>query len=201
MNYKTILFVLMAVILPMACANLTVTIDSEPKNAEVFLKDGKRQKSLGQTPLQIDQNQLGNQSSYNIEIRKEGFQSQAFLIEKRSINAQAEIFANLQEVPKLPNLQGQLDQNSSGQHRGLATIQAQLLTKNYQQAEVLAREFVDANPFSPVGWSLLGNSYLLQNRNQEALDSYKKALEYDPENVDTIKLVDFLNSTPARRER
>ena len=161
----------------------------------------KRLKKLGETPLALSQGDLGDSDLYNLSIQKEGYESHEFILERRTLNAKAEIFANLQ---KLQETQG-LVQSEGGigekQQRRLASIQSQLLQNNFEQAEVLARNFLDANPYSAVGWNLLGNAYLLQNQNQLALKAYSRALEFDPENQDTQKMVQFLRVEPLRRDR
>lgn len=185
-----------------ACSNMTLSVQSEPEKATVFLKDGIKLKKLGETPLRLTSDELGRGANYSLVIKKEGFQTEQVLIEKRTLKAKAEVFASLQRSSE--NGRGLASEQGGDveeQQRSLASIQSQLIQNNYKQAEILARSFVDQNPYSAVGWNLLANSYLLQNRNQQALQAYLKAYEFDPNNQDTKKMIEHLGATPPRRER
>ena len=185
-----------------ARSSMNLKINSYPDKATVYLNNGKERKKLGVTPLEIPSQELGSASSYNILIEKEGFQVESVLLERRTMKARAEIYANLKKLQNQEsNGRNVASEEVGEQQRQLASIQTLLLKNNYQQAENQAQTFVNQHPFSPVGWNLLGNSYLLQNRNSEALKAYRKAYEYDPGNQDTEKLIKFLQQKPLRRER
>ncbi len=185
-----------------SCSSMTMMVESEPQQATVYLKDGKKLKKLGETPLELSARDFPNSEHFNFSIQKEGYQPQDVLIDKRSMSAEAEVFATLQKLPQMNEQTGLLSQDTTAsQQRSLSSIQSQLLSNNHSQAEVLARGFLNKFPYSAVGWNLLGNAYLLQNRNQQALESYRRALEYDPDNQDTQKIIQFLQVTPTRRSR
>jgi tetratricopeptide (TPR) repeat protein len=181
---------------------MTLQITSNPEKADVFIREGKILKKLGETPLRVTADELGDRAPYNLVIQKPGFQSEQLLIERRTLSARAEVYASLDKL----NSEEQrgvasFGLNSPNHERAIASIQAQLFRKDYRQAELLARDYVKDNPFSPVGWNLLGNAYLMQNRNSDALGAYQKAYEYDSSNQDTARMIEFLSETPRQRGR
>lgn len=200
MKYLNLIFLPIS-LMTLSCSSMTLSVNSEPTEAAVYIKDGKKLKKLGVTPLQVEASTMREYDQYNLSIQKEGFQSHDIMIDRRILSADAKVFANLQKKSSK-----ELSQEGTGgrfdkQQRSLASVQSQLLQKNYPQAEILAKSFLGENPYSPVGWNLLGNAYLLQNRNAAALEAYQQALEYDPENKDTIKMVEYLSGIPVRRDR
>ncbi len=190
------------VLIFLSCSSMTLEVTSEPDKATVYIKEGTRKRSLGETPLKIQEGQLPEATHYNLLIEKEGFQAESVVIESRSMKTRAKVFASLKKLSSDTLMAG----NSSGgntdvQQRKLASIQLQLLKNNYSQAENAAKEFVTENPYSAVGWSLLGNAYILQNRNSEAQKAYQKALHFDPNNKETQDILNFLQQEPTRRSR
>lgn len=181
-----------------ACSSMEIKVKSEPNEAKVFLKEGNKLKQIGVTPLKFDPQTVSNSETLNLSIQKEGYESQEILIEKRALSSKADVFAHLPKLENMDLAQGVSTNNFKAQ-RGIASIQSQLIQKEYIQAEEAARNFLTENPYSAVGWNLLGNAYLLQNRNSQALDSYKNALKYDPDNQDTLRVIQFLETNPNRR--
>lgn len=184
----------------LACSSMTLKINSEPSNANVYIKDGKKLKKLGVTPLALGNNEISQYQQYNLSIQKEGYQTHEVMIDKRVLSAEAKVFATLKKLTENSNVLAS-GSNDDTQQRSLASIQAQLIQNNFSQAEILAKGFLNDNPYSPVGWNLLGNAYLLQNQNGMALKAYNRALEFDPGNKDTIKMIEHLQGSPLRRDR
>ena len=204
---KIIIILLFLNTILISCSSMQMKIESEPSEATVYLKDGQKVKKLGVTPLNISSDQYSDVENFHLRIEKEGYRSHEIIVDKRSVSSRAKIFASMNKEELENNSSNGINSNTSSpislsqaqQHRGLASIQSLLLQSQYAQAEVIARQFVVDNPFSSVGWSLLGNAYLLQNKNSLALESYQKSLEYEPENEDTRRIVERLkNNTPQR---
>ncbi len=204
---KTILVLLFLNSLIASCTSMQMKIESEPSEATVYLKDGQKIKKIGVTPLNINSEQYNDVENFHLRIEKEGYKSHEIIVDKRSVTSRAKIFASMNKMDLENNASNNASTGSSNpisliqaqQHRGLASIQSLLLQSQYAQAEVIARQFVVENPFSSVGWSLLGNAYLLQNKSSLALEAYQKSLEYEPENEDTRRIVERLkNDTPKR---
>jgi tetratricopeptide (TPR) repeat protein len=189
------------------CSSI-VKVDSEPSEATVYIKEGQRLKKIGQTPLNLDYQSFSHLKSFQLRIEKEGYRPQEMLVDNRGLGVTSEIFTTMElskgentdvEINAGEALSKSISVYQAQQHRGLATIQSQLNANEFFQAEVSARQFVSENPFSSVGWALLGNAYYLQNKSDQALDAYRKSYEYDPENVSVKKIIDHLSrNTPTR---
>ncbi len=193
----SILFVAVLVTLS-SCSTLKIQVDSDPSGANVYLKEGKKLKNIGVTPVEINPSMIAGKDDVQLLLKKEGYQNHSILMANTSLTSQAEVFASLQKLEKMESTMV-AEGASIETQRSLASIQTELINKNYQQAEVLAKFFLDKSPYSPVGWNLLGNAYLLQNKNQEAQQAYERALQYDPENKETQMILNHLQTQPGRR--
>lgn len=185
-----------------SCASYDLKINSEPKGAKVFIKSEKEKTEVGVTPMALA-SQYKNQDSYQFVIEKEGYHPQTVVIEKRSFSAEAEVFANLKKVETLevqlndPKVKGELQRVT----RKIATIQSELIKRNYNNAEGMAKDLLNEYPYFAVGWNLLGNSYYLQNKHSDALGAYKRALEFEPENMETKNLIQSIENVPSKGDR
>ncbi|MCB0377118.1 MAG: tetratricopeptide repeat protein [Bdellovibrionales bacterium] len=198
------LIIIFIPILIYGCSSMTVQVDSQPQGAEVYSQADKRLKKLGETPLNIPVSQIEG-SNVHLVIKKTGFEPYSVILEKRTLSTHAQIFA-------------QLDGNEGGRgiasanggienvkiekvSRMVASIQSNLYKRNYDSAQSLAQNLVSEYPSFAVGWSLLGNAYYLQQRHQDALAAYYKALEFDPDNIEVQNLVNKIESGIPRSDR
>jgi tetratricopeptide (TPR) repeat protein len=204
---KVIVYIIILILFS-GCGSV-VKVDSEPREATVYVKEGQRLQKIGQTPLNLDHQSFSHLKSFQLRIEKEGYQPQEMLVDNRGLGVTSEIFTTMEPLQNTKDggeretegtaLSKAVSIYQAQQHRGLASIQSHLNASEYLQAEVSARQFVSDNPFSSVGWALLGNAYYLQNKSEKALDAYKKSFEYDPENVNVQKIIDYLSrNTPTR---
>ncbi len=199
---KTINCVLFVFLFLVSCSSYDLKINSEPKGAKVFIKSDKDKTEVGTTPMVLAP-QYKDQPSYQFVIEKDGFHPQTVVIEKRSFAAEAEVFANLKKIETLevqlndPKVKGELQKVT----RKVASIQSELIKRNYVNAEGMAQDLLNEYPYFAVGWNLLGNSYYLQNKHQDALAAYRKALEFEPENIETKNLIQKMEDVPTRGDR
>ncbi len=195
-------FLVLILMVFVSCSTMSLTIKSDPEKATVYIREGKLLKKVGETPIRVTARELGGAAPFNLVIRKEGFQTEQLLVEERTLAADAQIYASLKRATEDSGRGVASLKHSSGDlQRSIASIQAKLIQNNYQEAELQAKGFVNTNPYSAVGWTLLGNAYVLQNKNQLALEAYQKANTFDPDNPDTVKMIEFLGNIPERRGR
>lgn len=185
---------------------MSIQVESQPEGADVYVQSQKKLKKVGVTPVALSSDDIG-ENNINIVIKKEGFEPHTVLFEKRALSAQAEIYAELNPSTNNPNargmasVEGSADKNLDRITRTVASIQSQLLQNNYQSAEGMAQDLVNEFPYNAVAWNLLGNAFYLQNRQQEALQAYYKAMEFDPNNQETQNLINKLENKPTRSNR
>jgi tetratricopeptide (TPR) repeat protein len=185
-----------------SCASYDLKVNSEPKGAKVFIKSEKEMTEVGVTPLVVPPEHK-NRNVFQIVISKEGYHPQTVVIEKRTVSAEADVFASLDKIAPIevqlsdPKVRGEMQKVS----RQVASIQSELIKRNYDSAEGMAKDLLNEYPHFAVGWSLLGNAHYLRNRQGDALEAYKKALEYDPENIETKNLVESMDVTRQKGDR
>jgi tetratricopeptide (TPR) repeat protein len=179
---------------------MTVTVTSNPPDANVTLitKAGARQ--LGKTPLSLDADQLGNVGDgFTLEIAKDGHFQQRVVIEKRSLSSAADVNVKLAQHPKFDFKKNDPDVKATIEQivRNISSVQSMLVKRDYNQAEVLTKALLNEYPNLAVGWTLLGNTYYLQGRYDEAATHYQKALEIEPQNQETRDMLGRMNRAPA----
>jgi tetratricopeptide (TPR) repeat protein len=178
--------------------NMTVTSNPPDANVTLITKTGARQ--LGKTPLSIDSSQLNNTGDgFTLEISKDGHFQQRVVIEKRSLASAAEVNVKLSQHPKFDFKKNDPDVKAAIEQivRNISSIQSMLVKRDYNQAEVLTKTLLNEYPNLAVGWSLLGNTYYLQGRYDEAATHYQKALEIEPQNQETRDMLSRMNRVPA----
>lgn len=177
-------------------------MNSDPKGAKVLLKTDKDYVEVGVTPLTLP-DEYKNLNQYQFIVVKDGYQPQSIVMEKRMVSADADVFTKLEKFSPVeaqlsdPKVKSEVQKVS----RTVASIQSDLIKRNYASAEGMAKELVGEYPYFAVGWNLLGNSYYLQNRQGEALSAYKKALQFEPDNLETKKLIETMEGIPPKGDR
>lgn len=203
MAWTRLYLILVSLVFITSCSSMAIKVDSQPSGAEVYSQVGQNQKKLGVTPLSLAAEQIAG-DNVHLVIQKPGFQQYSIILEKRTLKADAQVFARLTSgdsrgIASLGG--GNTGEKVEKVSRTVASIQSQLLKKNFQSAESLAQSLVNEYPSFAVGWNLLGNAYYLQNRHSEALEAYYKASEIDPDNRETQNLIERIERRPARSER
>ncbi len=199
-NVKNFIFSVLLTILTVNCSHMNIQVTSNPPEAEVILHTKSGSQKIGKTPLTIPDSQLSNlNDGFTVEVSKEGYFQQKVLVEKRSINSSAELTVKLNPHPKFdfkksdPEVLATIEEIA----RQVSSIQAFLLKRDYNQAEVLAKSLLNQYPNLAVGWSLLGNNYYLQGRFAEATSQYQRALEIEPNNQETRDILSKMNRAPS----
>lgn len=195
-------YIILSLLVIISCSTYDLKINSEPKGAKVYIKSEKEKTEVGVTPMVLAP-QYKNADAYQFIIEKDGFHPQTVVIEKRSFATEAEVFANLKKIETLevqlndPKVKGELQKVT----RKVASIQSELIKRNYTNAEGMAKDLLNEYPYFAVGWNLLGNSYYLQNKHSDALGAYKRALEFEPENMETKNLIQSMENLPFKGDR
>ena len=171
----------------LGCSIMPKKIDivSTPPGAEVIIYDQKdNHKLLGVTPLSIDEKDFKNfqDQILHFKVNKNGYINEQIYITKIDFGLHGAININLTPTT---------DWNSAYQNEDAlkylsdvaklaAQIQSHTINKDFINAEDKAKILTTRYPKLAVGWNLLGNVYYLQKRIGQAIESYKKSYELDP---------------------
>ncbi len=68
----------------------------------------------------------------------------------------------------------------------LAKSTQALFQGNYEQAQTLARDYLKDHPDFPKAWILLARAEIAQGKHTDAFQHLRKALEFDPTNLDAL---------------
>lgn len=173
------------------CASSKLMVQSQPEGAEVSMRRGDLAPvRIGKTPLELSSGLAPGlfDDTVVIEIAKGGFQPQRFVIPRAAIAAQGKILASLQEdtLPLSCSLQGSASNELA---RGVAEAQALLVQKKADEAARILQELSMKFRNVSTVWALLGNAWYLQKDLRQALHAYNKALELEPDNHVTGRMV------------
>lgn len=183
------------------CAVGMLTVQSTPEGAEVFLAGEDQQPTrLGKTPLNVNSQHLQSvgRNTIEIQIRKEGYATEHFMVPKMSLGSSVSISLKMQES-KLP-LSCQ-DQTAAVEKvaRQVAQVQFLIQQKKFETAERILNGLIEDNPTSSVFYDLLGNVFYLKKDLELALDAYETSLRLNPGAKETQRMVNKLRSIRSPR--
>lgn len=171
-----------------ACASTKVSLFTNPVGAKVYgkpLGTGKFE-LLGETPLVVDGHQIEKKYSGSgpvlIEFRKEGFQTTSVLVTELSSQ-------NLDIKSEMTPLGGLEDyQRLNSLIESLFECQRLVKVHRYDEALTRLKELQKQAPQISTVYELQGGIFYLQNKYQDALDSYRLAVRYNPQNIEALRM-------------
>ena len=182
-----ILFVLIG------CGGQEITIKSTPSDADIFIKVlGKdEEERIGKTPMTLSPEtvkKLGDpaKSLTVIDIRRPGYIHEQLLINdfgstvvEYSFKLEQNSIANI--IDKIDDVGGRL-------------FEAQRLMRagGYEESIKILKELDKKFPFSSLINELIGGAFYLKKDFKSSLLHYDLAYKYNPSNVDSFKMMKFL---------
>lgn len=196
--YKQSLLLVMIVFSLVACASTgKMKLTSDPEGAEVLvIESNGSERKLGTTPLNLTQEdfKFTEQQILDIRFKKSGFVSERVVVDTQSFDRSIDMHLKMtslvawQEAYQDPKASPYLSDIASL----AAEIQSAAMSKDYTAAEKLARVMISRYPHVSVGWTLMGNIYYIKKEMGQAIQSYRKALEIDPDNTATKEVLSRL---------
>lgn len=178
-----------------ACATQGgLKVTSEPEGAEVLvIESNGMERKLGQTPLNLEAKdfQFSENKILDMKIKKPGFVSERIVLDTMSFTKTVDVHLKMtslvswQESFQDPKATPYLTDIASL----AAEVQSAALSKDLTNAEKLARMMISRYPHVSVGWTLMGNIYYLRKDIGQAIQSYEKALQIDPDNKATKEVL------------
>jgi len=186
---KKLIFVLKIFVIQIGCSTSNLRVESQPEGADVYVVvNGQTAKKVGATPLNISENQInsGNES-FQLSILKEGFQTEHILAPATSFSRNSNVQVRLKETSSgKTSVNDEILQRVTSQ---VAYTQSQIRSKDYEGAERTLLNIVPQFPSVATFHELLGNVYYLKKDLQKAHASYKRALDLNPSNTDTVRMI------------
>ncbi len=178
-------------ILISACASSSLQVQSEPTGADVYLKSSRGSfAKIGQTPLQVGEAQVVQQGeSFQLTVSKDGYSSEHVVVPPSHMSRATSISVRLKENAKSSNNEENLDKVAGG----VAQIQQMIRLREFERAAQTLLVYSTQYPSVSTFHELLGNVYYLQKDLGKALQSYKKAAELNPRNLDTQNMIQRLS--------
>jgi tetratricopeptide (TPR) repeat protein len=146
-------------------------------------------KILGKTPYEVKLSELGaaaNAGPIVLQIRKTGFHPQ-FLYVPNISGGKLEFSTNL----KPTTISSYSDINRIIKLTLLGERQLQL--KQFDDAIKTAQLLKGINENIAVAWDIEGAAYLLKGDKQKSKFAWERSIEIDPENPDTVKMLNRMN--------
>ena len=175
------------------CGGQEITIKSTPSEADIFIKVlGKQEEErIGKTPLTLSAEtvkKLGDpaKSLTVIDIRRQGYIHEQLLINDFGSTI-VEYNFNL-EPNAIANIIDKIDKV------GEKLFEAQRLMRagGYEESINILKELDKNFPFSSLINELIGGAYYLKKDFKTSLLHYDLAYKYNPANVDSFKMIRFL---------
>lgn len=186
------LFILFFMLNISACASSSFVVQSSPDKADVYLsKKGQKVEKIGVTPLRLNSQDIDISRSSQVTIKKEGFESESFLLPSSIVSQNIEISSNLQES-KIPISCQQQSQSAEKVAKAVARSIYLLQTKKFEMAQSIIKNLITDYPNSATLWGILGNAYYMDKQTSKALEAYENSLNHDPESPETQRMVNKL---------
>lgn len=198
-----------------SCIPGMLSIKSTPDKAEVHsVSSNGTSRVLGTTPLEIQIEDIfgPNDQSARLVIQKPGMYRESIVIPKSALPANHDIQVKLTKLEKI-EIEKIVGKECSSQEqyqcpsvekadfsklaRGVATIQSLIAAKGYKDAEMQVNSLITSYPYVAVLHTLLGNSRYLARDFKGAHTAYTRALELDPQNVETRNILSKLQKLVA----
>lgn len=186
---KNAILIILSILAQISCSTSNIRVESQPEAADIYVSvNGQTARKVGVTPLSIQENQInsGNES-FQISIIKDGFQTEHILAPATSFARNSNVQVKLKENSgSKQSLNDEILQKVSSQ---VAYTQSLVRSRDYDGAERTILNVLPQFPNVATFHELLGNVYYLKKDLQRAHSAYKKALDLNPSNTDTVRMI------------
>ena len=189
------LSLLLSCILTSACTTATINLHTNPPGAEVYARSigGKDLVLLGKTPISIsnydiDKKSNGSGAAY-IEFRKDGYKPDTMYITEI---ARVDLSIHRDLIPKRD-----LEYQSWLNHHISEMFEVRRLAQvgQYDEALQIIERLKLETPMVSTVHEMEGGLLVLKQKYRDALNAYRLAVKYDPERVEAVKMVKYLETT------
>ncbi len=174
------------------CATSQLFVESNPPGAEVaYVALGGAPQPIGVTPMMVTPANVPGlfRDQVQISVSKAGYHGESFLIPPGSGSVTGKIGARLSVDPLSKSCQESLTAMVDATD-SVAQAQRLILRKEYLEAERMLTTMVQRYPAVPAFHSMLGSLLYLQKNLPRALESYQRAQELQPQNQETLRMIE-----------
>ena len=179
-----------------------VEVKSTPEGAEVSIvrPNGSGTIPIGKTPLSLSPDQFPDLGAkiVTLQIRKDGYQSENIVLPEGATAGLAQMNFTLRDSNVSPTTGKALEASQNELARGIAQIHRQVSKKNFDDAIRTLDSLLAKHPRIATLYDLLGGIHYLRKDSGRALEAFKRSLELDPNNAETSRLVEKLQSFQGR---
>jgi len=177
------------------CSTNSISIQTNPLGADVYIKSVGQQKfkHFGQTPIHLTNRQLhdvhAEYGAVQIELRKDGYKPDSFYVTE--ISKIDLTIVRTMESKK--DLEQQVWLNT--QVEDIFEVTRLVKAARYADALELIQRIKNEIPSVATVHELEGGILLLRGDYRAAVDAYRLAVKYNPENVEAARMVEKLERT------
>lgn len=183
-----------------ACATSTLKVSSLPEGADVsILAPDRAPVKIGKTPLEIESRTYPElfKDSVQVQVAKDGHSPLTVLVPRLPSGGIGRINLNLQQA-ELPKVCQNQSDAINVLAKGIADSASLVQRKRMDEAIRLLEDLSSKFGTVPVVHDLLGNVYFLQRNMDRALESYRRSNKLNPNNIDTIRMIERIEQLQGR---
>ncbi len=182
------------------CATSSLKVTSLPEGADVtVLSRDRAPVKIGKTPLEIESRTFPElfQDSVQVQVTKDGHTPLSVIVPRLPMGGVGRINLNLQEA-ELPKVCQNQSDSINLLAKGIADSASLVQRKKMDEAIRLLEDLSSKFGTVPVVHDLLGNVYYLQRNMDRALESYRRSNKLNPNNIDTIRMIERIEQMQGR---
>lgn len=186
------LFFIITFLIPSICFSKTLSMRSNPTEADVFVVNTTTNKrvKIGKTPFDMEMQEIvinfAGSEVFLLEVEKSGYENYRVMIGQVGSN-QVDLTVNMNPVKTIIEQKDTDDLIAQ-----LFDIQRQIRTKDYSSAINRLVDLEKKYPNYSIIAELIGSAYYLDQKFKEALGYYRKAFSVNPENKDAFIMKNYL---------
>lgn len=184
----------------LGCATSTLKVTSLPEGAEVsIIAPDRAPVKIGKTPIEIEARVYPElfQESVQVQVAKDGHSPLTVLVPRLPVGGVGRINLNLQQA-ELPKVCQSQSDSINLLAKGIADSASLVQRKRVDEAIRLLEDLSSKFGTVPVVHDLLGNVYYLQRNMDRALESYRRSNKLNPNNIDTIRMIERIEQMQGR---
>lgn len=184
------------------CATSGLRVQSSPDGADVSISIGDQApRKVGKTPMTLEASTVPElyRESLQMQLTKDGHQTVTVLVPRMPMGASGSINMSLNDSA-LPRVCTSQLESANQLAKGIADSASLVQRKKLEEAARVLEDLAIKFGTVTVIHDLLGNVYFLQRNMVRALDSYRRSYRLDPNNIETMRMIERIEKAQGRTE-